>query len=136
MPGLQQKAEDVFHVIGFTKQEIANGVQIRSLQLNSEAMKLSSVMHQRFGPLAHAAAQGIVVEKLIEVYSLDSFGDSEAFEKLYGNKYMVVEFLNDTALTLSNQFKIKLPPVVGKFTKAEIPQPLEVSMRGRFYVAV
>jgi len=135
MPGFPQKGNDVFHVIGFTKQEIANGVQLRSLQLNSEAMKLSSVMHQRFGPLAHAAAQGIVVEKLIEVYSLDAFGDSEVFEKLYGNKYMVVEFFNDTALTLSNQFKIELPPVIGKITRAELPQPLGISMRGRCYVA-
>jgi hypothetical protein len=135
MPGVQRKGEDVFHVLGFTRDEIANGVQLRSLQINMEAMRVLGEMNHRFGPLAQAAAQGLLVEKLIEVYSLDSFGDNEKFEKLYDSKYMVVEFFNDTALNLASQFNIKLPPVIGKITRAELPQPLGISMLGKWYIA-
>ena len=134
MPELEPKPEDVFHVVGFTRQNILEGALIRSLQLSTDNLNMMGALAQRFGALAHAAEQGSVVKKLIEVCFLDRFvGDDEIFEARYGNKYQVVNFYNETALALSNQFKIQLPPVIDNITRAELPKPFGISMRGTCY---
>jgi hypothetical protein len=131
MPEPELKGEDVFYVIGFTGQDIVNGMQLRSMRLHDENMKMMRALRQRLGPLAHASECGLVVKKLIEVYFLDpfSFYDDDTFERLYGNEYQVVDFYNETAFTLSNQYHIQLPPVIRKLTRAELPKRLGTSMR-------
>jgi len=135
MPEPELKGEDVFHVIGFTGQDILGGALSRSLQLSTDNLKMMADLHQQFGALAPAAERGLVVKKLIEVYFLDPFAffDDDTFEQRYGNKYQVVEFYNDTAFTLSNQYRIQLPPVIGKHTRAELPNRFGISMRGECF---
>lgn len=132
MPEPQLSGEDVFYAIGFTGQNILGGALFRSMQLSSENSKMMAALYQRFGALAPAAERGLVVKKMIEVYFLDpfAFGDDDTFEKRFGNKYQVVDFYNETAFALSNQYKIQLPPVIGKLTRAELPKQLGISMRG------
>jgi hypothetical protein len=91
---------DVFHVIGFTRDHIASGLQLRTLRLTDECLKAGSALNQKLGPLALAAQKGFVVKKLVEVYFLDpfSFFDDDSFEKEFGSTYQIVEFYNETAL--------------------------------------
>jgi hypothetical protein len=108
------KSEDVFHAIGFTNQDVLSGAHM-------------ALMQRLIAP----KASGTLVRKLVEVYFLDSFvgsGDGE-FERLYGDKYLSVYFYNETALTLSSQYGIKLPPVIGKITRADLPKGFGTSIR-------
>lgn len=122
--------------IGFTSADIANGMQIRAMQLTSENLKMMGALHAQLGALAAAANGGLLVMKPLEVYFLDSFIglDDETFEKLYGRKYMVVDYYNEAAFDLSRQFNIKLPPVIAKLTRAELPKNLGISMKAITYV--
>jgi hypothetical protein len=133
-PGI--RTEDVFYAIGFTRQDILNGAQIRSMQLSSENLKMLDVLHTQFGALAHAAERGLLVKKMIEVYFLNpfAFGDDDTFEQRFGVNFQVVEFFNETAYTLSNQYNIQLPPVIGKLTRTELPKQLGISMRAPSYL--
>jgi hypothetical protein len=99
--------DDVFHVLGFTNRDI----------LSEAHMALMRKLPVRPGP------------KLVEVYALDSVTapDPAAF-KLYGD-YVSVYFYNDTALTLSRDFGIELPPVIAKITRANLPVGVGTSIR-------
>ncbi len=135
MPEAELKGEDVFSVIGYTSQDILRYAASRSVQLSTDSRKMMTTLRQQFGPLALAAERGLVVKKLIEVYFLDpfGFGDDDTFEQRYGNKYQVVEYYNDAAFTLSKQYHIDLPPVIGRLTRAELPKRYGISMRGECY---
>lgn len=113
MPLPELKAEDVFHVIGFTSQDALSGAPLQ--------------LTQRLRTPAHPLGA-----KLVEVYSLDSFTapDPAAF-KLYGN-YLSVYFYSDTALALSKDYSIRLPPVIAKITRAELPLGVGTSIRMPF----
>jgi hypothetical protein len=67
--------------------------------------------------------------KLVEVYFLDAVTapDPAAF-KLYG-EYLAVYFYNDTVLALSKGYGIKLPPVIAKITRADLPLGAGTSIR-------
>ncbi len=131
MPEPQPSAGDTFHIIGFTREDILNGALMRSLQLSTENLKMMGALAQRLGPLSQAVERGLVVKRMIEVYFLDPFvaHDTEDFEQKYG-KYQVVDYYNETALKLSGQFGIQLPPVIGKITRAELPDAIGISMKG------
>jgi hypothetical protein len=131
------KPDDPFYAIGFTQEDILNGVNIRTLNLSGENFKAMASLHTQFGPLANAAQRGLVVEKLIEVYFFERFSlldEDDTFEQQFGNKYQVVEYYSETALTLSRRFGIQLPPVIGKITRAELPESLGTSMRLKSYL--
>ena len=116
MPEPELKGEDVFHVIGFTSRDILGGANWRFMK--------------RLDAPADPAARGLVVRKLIEVYFLDAFVSSDdVFEQRYGDKYDTVNFYNEAALTLSNQYRIQLPPVISKITRAELPNGFGTSIR-------
>lgn len=63
-----------------------------------------------------------MVKKLVEVYFANSFVGDKAFTNRYGDKYQLVDFYNETALQLSSQFRIQLPPVIGQITRANLPE--------------
>jgi hypothetical protein len=133
VPEPELKGEDVFHVIGFTGQDILDGALFRSLQLSTDNFKMMAALHQQFGALGQAAERGLVVKKLIEVYFVDSFVDDGTFQQRYSKKYQMVDFYNDTAFTLSNQYRIQLPPVIGKLTRVELPKRFGISMQSQCF---
>jgi hypothetical protein len=137
MPEPEMKPGDIFYVIGFTNDEVANGVQMRTMNLGDQNMKAMIALHGQLGPLAVAAQRGVVVKKIVEVYFLDQFSffdEDDVFEKQFGDKYIMVEYFNEPALALSKRFGIQLPPVIGKITRAELPKPLGISMRFPSYL--
>jgi hypothetical protein len=125
------KDDDVFHVIGFTRENVARGMQLRTMRLSEENLKAGMLLHQRLGNLSAAAQRGLVVKKLVEVYFLDpfSFFEDDTFEKRFGDKYQVVEFYNEDAFTLCEHYHIELPPVIDRLMRADLPKPLGTSMQ-------
>jgi hypothetical protein len=116
MPEPELKGEDVFHVIGFTSRDILGGAHLRFMK--------------RLDAPADPAPRGLVVRKLIEVYFLDApVSSDDVFEQRYGDKYDTVNFYNEAAFTLSNEYRIQLPPVIGKITRAELPKGFGTSIR-------
>ena len=109
MPQPQLKADDVFHVIGFTNQDVLSGAHLQVVQRLGTARRPSG--------------------KISEVYFLDSVTapDPDAYA-LYGD-YLAVYFFNDTALLLSQEYGIKLPPVLSKTTRAKLPLGIGTSVR-------
>ncbi len=114
MPQPELKGEDVFHVIGFTNQDILAGAQMNLMQY-----------------LVDPRPPHSVVKELAEVYFLDRFValDDDAFEQRYGNKYLTIYFYNETALALSHHYSILLPPVIEKITRANLPRGFGTSIR-------
>ena len=106
MPQPELKGEDTFHVIGFTNQDLLSGAHMRLMQ------RLGGP-----GP------------KLVEVYFLDAVtAPNPAAFKLYG-EYLAVYFYNDTALALSRDYGIQLPPAIAKITRAGLPLGTGTSIR-------
>lgn len=110
MPHPELNDDDVFHVIGFTNQDVLSGTHHQLLR--------------RLGIPAPASES-----KLLEIYFLDSVSapDRDAF-KLYGD-YLCVYFFNDTALLLAQGYGIELPPVIAKTTRAKLPFGVGISVR-------
>jgi len=107
------KADDVFHVIGFTKQALLSGAEMQ--------------LEIRLG-MGTPTATG----KLVEVYFLDSLiaPDPDAF-RLYGD-YLSVSFYSDAALALSKEYGITLPPAIATITRAELPPGVGISIKMPF----
>jgi hypothetical protein len=129
------KPQDVFHIIGFTNDDIAKGIQLRAMRIQDENMKLMIALHKQLGPLAVAAQKGLVVLKPLEVYFLDRFVglDDDSFETQFGKQFQVVDYYNDTALALSKRFSITLPKVIGKITREQLPKHIGISIRAITY---
>ena len=121
-------AADVFHVTGFTAQQISDGAMSRMMNLWSGNLRHMEELRRRFGSLGSAAAAGVLARELVEIYGLPSSGaegDVNLRER-YGTDYQSVEFLNDAALRLCQELKIDLPPLIGRTTRAELPPHLEL----------
>lgn len=129
MADQQFKADDIFHAIGFTRDDILSGALMRALQLSSDNLRWMASLAQKHGALAPAADRGVVVRKLVEVYFADPFVNHDDFRQRFSDKYQTVQFWNETAMALSNQFHIQLPPVIAKLTRTELPPSLGTSMR-------
>ena len=87
--------DDIFYVIGFTRADIAVGALRNLISLSLKSLEQMTKLHQRVGPLAIAAARGVVVKEPIEVY-FESPLDAEPgrnFRKEYGENYETVQFL-------------------------------------------
>lgn len=115
--------DDIFYVIGFTRADIASGALRNLLSLSLKSLEQMTRLHQRVGPLAIAAARGLVVKEPIEVY-FESPLDAEPsrnFRKEYGENYETVQFLNETAMRLCNEFGISLPNVIRIVRRSELP---------------
>jgi hypothetical protein len=110
MPQPELKDNDVFHVIGFTNQDVLSGAHLQLMQ--------------RLRVPTHPPGT-----EPVEVYFFDRLlmPDPAAF-KPYGN-YLSVYFYSDTALELSKHYGIKLPPVIAKITRTELPWGLGTSIR-------
>jgi hypothetical protein len=102
--------DDVFHIIGFTNQDVLSGTHLRVVQRLGMPVRPSGTT-------------------LSEVYFLDSVSapDPDAFV-LYGD-YLAVYFFNDAALLLAREAGIKLPPVMAKTTRAKLPTGVGTSVR-------
>ncbi len=113
--------DDVFHIIGFTRDEILDGGLARLMSLSDKVTLRSLDLWQRFGPLVVAVQNRLVVQELVEVYFLSPFDPESmrAFREQYG-RYQIINFLNGTALRLYGEFQIALPPIVGQTTRAQL----------------
>ena len=102
MPQPELKRDDVFHAVGFTYQDVCSRVELKLLELfETPADPLET--------------------RLVEVYFIDLFSAPNiAAFKHYGN-FFTVYFYSDTAIELSEDFGLRLPPVIAKITRAEIP---------------
>ena len=130
------KPDDVFHIIGFTHEDILSGAQIRAMEIQSENLKMMVALHGTLGPLAVAAERGLVILKPLEVYFLDPFvslGD-DSFEKQYGRKFQVVDYYGETALELSKRFNLKLPAAIGQLSREQLPKRFGISIKGITYM--
>jgi hypothetical protein len=110
MPQPQLKPDDVFHVTGFTYQDVLSGVELKLIQL----FETPSIPSET---------------RLVEVYFIELFSapDMAAFTH-YGH-FLAVYFYNDAAIELSNDFGLRLPRVIEKITRAQIPSWAVVSIR-------
>ena len=133
---------DVFQVVGFTSDSILQGTQMQVTGLSIVALKKNQELWQQIGPLEPALQAGKATRTTVEVYSITPFlfGSTDAISAtinaLIGEtSYLSVEFLNDEAMSLCNELKITLPPVLGKITRAELPPPphLGIVCRGPLY---
>ncbi len=114
---------DIFYVIGFTRAAIAAGALRNLISLSLKSLEQMTKLHQRVGPLAIAAARGLVVKEPIEVY-FESPLDAEPsrdFRKEYGENYQTVHFLNETAMRLCIEFGISLPNMIRIVRRNELP---------------
>jgi|SRR5579859_1603354 len=126
---------DVFHVVGFTGENILQGTGMQVTGLGIVAMKRNQELWQQVGPLQAALQSGKVTLTPLEVYGISPFLYDDldkvfpAISNLLGEKfYQSVEFLNDEAMNLCNEIGIKLPPVLGKLTRAALPPPPQIEI--------
>ena len=115
--------DDIFYIIGFTNADIASGALRNLLSLSLKSLEQMTRLHQRVGPLAIAAARGLVVKETIEVY-FESPLDAEPsrnFRNEYGENYQTVQFLNETAMRLCIEFGINLPNMIRIVRRNELP---------------
>ena len=127
MPG----PEDVFSVVGYTRDVIVDGGLLRLMTLSDKVLRRMLELYQKFGPLVRTVSDGRVVRELIEIYLVSPL-DSEGTEDLrdqYGGDYQVIHFFNDVALRLCGEHQILLPPVIGHTTRAQLPPELGIVMR-------
>ena len=114
---------DIFYVIGFTRADIAAGALRNLISLSLKSLEQMTKLHQRVGPLAIAAARGLVVKERIEVY-FESPLDAEPsrnFLNEYGENYQTVQFMNETAMRLCIEFGINLPNMIRIVRRNELP---------------
>jgi hypothetical protein len=116
MPHPELKDNDVFHVIGFTRQDVLAGRHM-------------SLMNLMTG--SRPSSEG----KIVEVYFLDAVTAPapDAFV-LYGD-YLGVYFYSDTALALSEDYGLALPPVIATLTRVKLPVGIGTSIRMPFPAA-
>src|SRR6267378_2810095 len=116
-------SNDVFHIIGYTTQNILDDSQMKLTGLGHIVLKRNEELSRQVGPLVAAAQAGKVTRYIFEVYSITPFlfGSGSdipaAISRLGGGPYVDVEFLNDAALKLCEEYRIHLPPVIGKITR-------------------
>jgi hypothetical protein len=110
MPQPELKPEDVFHAIGFTYQDVLSRAELQLIQLFESPADPSE-------------------SRLVEVYFIDLFNapDIHAFTH-YGN-FFAVYFYSDTAIELSRDFGLVLPPVIATIIRGNIPPWATVSIR-------
>jgi hypothetical protein len=134
-------SDDIFHIIGFTTQNILDDSQMKLTGLGHVVLKRNEELWRQIGPLVAAEQAGKVTRHIFEVYSITPFvfgsGDDlpAAIKRLGNESYMDVEFLNDAALKLCSEYGIQLPRVIGKITRAELPPPphLGITTKGVCY---
>lgn len=127
--------DDNFYVIGFTRGDIAAGALRNLLSLSLKSLEQMTKLHKRVGPLAIAAARGLVVKEPIEVY-FESLLDAEPgrnFLKEYGENYETVQFLNETAMRLCIEFGINLPNIIRIVRRDELPPHYGTMVRSWTY---
>jgi hypothetical protein len=115
--------DDIFYVIGFTRADIASGALHNLTSLSLKSLEEMRKLHQRVGPLAIAAAHGLVAKETIEVY-FESALDAEQgrnFRNEYGEDYQTVQFLNETAMRLCREFGINLPNLIRTIRRNQLP---------------
>jgi len=100
----------------------------RMMDLWSGNLRRMGELRRRFGSVAAAAAEGLLVRERVEIYGLSSAGagNGAALRERYGADYHSIEFLNDAALRLCRECEIGLPPLLGQVTRAELPSDLEL----------
>ena len=103
------KDNDVFHVMGFKYQDVLSGAPVQLMR--------------RLGMPAPSGT------KLVEVYFLDSSlpDDPPTFKP--HEDYVSFYFYSDTALALSKEYGIKLPPVVATCARSRLPGGLSTSIK-------
>jgi len=115
--------DDISYVIGFTRGDVAVGAFRNLISLSLKSLEQMTKLHQRVGPLAIAAARGLVVKERIEVY-FESPLDAEPsrnFLNEYGENYQTVQFMNETAMRLCIEFGINLPNMIRIVRRNELP---------------
>jgi hypothetical protein len=115
--------DDVFYVVGFTREDILAGA-LRSLtSLSFKALEETGRLHQRLGRLAIAAERGVVVKNTIEIYFESLFDAKQGRNPRneYGDEYQTVQFLNVTAMRLCAEFGIGLPGVIRTIRRNQLP---------------
>lgn len=132
--------DDIFHIIGFTAQSILEDSRMQLTGLGHAVLKKNEELWRQIGPLVPATEAGKVTRHIFEVYSVTPFlfgsGNAPAaIADLKGGPYMDVEFLNDVALELCHEFRVKLPPIIGKIPRSELlpPPNLGITTKGVYY---
>lgn len=119
--------DDVFYVIGYTNEQVLQGGIHRLLSLDAHRISNLNALHEKFGALEPAAARGLVVEELLEIYSAMRLAGNP-----YGDVFEIV-FINDVALRMCRQSGIRTPRVVKKITRSEIPPSVGLLMTQKTY---
>jgi hypothetical protein len=109
MPQPELKADDVFHVIGFTYQDVLSGVERQLIDL--------------FEVPAHPSET-----RLVEVYFAELFSAPDIAAFTHFGNFLVVYFYSDTALALSKNVGLRLPPVIARIARAELPRWVATSI--------
>src|ERR1700675_2484668 len=97
------KPDDVFYAIGYTNEQMVGISQITSMDV--PLMKVS----------LNAAAKGFAVEEVIEIKTAMRLPDDP-----YGDFFEIV-FMNDVALRMCRRMNVRLPRVLKKTTRSELP---------------
>lgn len=126
--------DDVFHVVGFTREDVSSGALFRVMRLSDVVLNMMMKLHQIFGALNTAVERGHVTRQQVEVYFLmpehiagilssqtASKQDLQAFRQRIPEEYFNTYFFNDTALRLCQQYGIQIPKVIGRLKRSELP---------------
>jgi hypothetical protein len=132
---------DVFHIIGYTAAQITEGLQLHLMNLSTRVLKSNEALWKQLGPLVPAMQAGKVKRHIVEIYSVTPFlfesAVPAAIAELQGlsGPYLTFEFFNDVAHNLCREYKIQLPAIIGKTTRAELPPlpQLGITIRGVCY---
>jgi hypothetical protein len=123
------KPDDIFYVVGYTNDQVSEGGISRLMKLSDHVMSALASLHHKFGALAQAAANGWVVEEPIEIYSVPRIDGNP-----YGDAYFEFVFLNDVALRMCRLKNVRVPTVLKKIMRSEIPGSVSALMRNTIYV--
>jgi hypothetical protein len=121
---------DVFHVIGYTREDITGGGMFRLLTLADVLFRRMGELHDQVGPLDAAFRAGKVVREDVEVffYTPLDFGGEQ-----FGRDYQMVEFFNDEAYRLCHEYHIGVPPVIRQITREQLPARMGIMLHNRSY---
>jgi hypothetical protein len=100
------KDNDVFHVIGFKYPDVLSGAPVQLMR----RLEMPGT-------------------KLVEVYFLDSSLPDDPSTFKPHEDYVSFYFYSDTALALSKEYGIKLPPVVATCARSKLPGGLSTSIK-------
>src|SRR6266704_2360952 len=121
------KPDDVFYVVGYTNEQVVEGGIRRIMSLDAHLMNSLNALFQKFGALQAAAANGFVVEEIVEIYTA---------MHLPGNPYgdlFEIAFLNDVALRMCRLNNVRLPAVLKKIIRSEVPSSVALLMTKKIY---